>query len=65
MTRYQRVTAGLRGMLIWLDHKLEQEIGDENLLNAKAVCKDALELLQAQQICLECFDEGEINNDEN
>lgn len=55
MTRYQRVTAGLRGMLVWLDHELEQKPDDGNLLSAKAVTKDALQMLEMQYICLEAL----------
>lgn len=55
MTRYQRVTAGLRGMLVWLDHELEQKPDDGNLLSAKAVSIDALELLKEQFILIECL----------
>lgn len=54
MTRYQRVTAGLRGMLVWLDHELEQKPDDGNLLSAKAVSIEALELLKEQFILIEC-----------
>lgn len=55
MTRYQRVTAGLRGMMVWLDHELEQKPDDGNLLSAKAVSIDALELLKEQFILIECL----------
>lgn len=59
MTKYQKVTSGLRGMMTWLDYELEQRPENENLLNAKAVTKDALELLKAQQICIDCLSEEE------
>ena len=42
-------------MLVWLDHELEQKPDDGNLLSAKAVTKDALQMLKMQDICLEAL----------
>jgi hypothetical protein len=42
-------------MLVWLDHELEQKPDDGNLLSAKAVSIDALELLKEQFILIECL----------
>lgn len=59
MTRYERVTRGLRGMRTWFDLNLEQDPDNDYYRNGKSLCTDALELLQAQKIALLCYTQEE------